>query len=51
MAKKLKANVYVTNPKTGESVWLEEGSDLPVWAGDLVGAHVLEDTNKSDKDK
>ena len=45
---KLTANVLVRHPDTGMVECLLEGSELPDWAADQVGDHVLE--GKSDKD-
>lgn len=39
---KLTANVAVRHPDTGAVEVLLEGSDLPSWAADLVGDHVLD---------
>lgn len=41
MPGKLTANVVVRHPESGSPAFLPEGSDLPDWAADLVGDHVL----------
>lgn len=38
---KLTANVMVRNPKTGDPTLLMAGSEVPEWASDQVGNHVL----------
>lgn len=40
--KKLAVNVAVRNPESGEVVVLEEGSEVPSWASDMVDDHVFE---------
>lgn len=41
MGKVLNDNTVVRNPATGAPVLLPEGSELPEWAEDLVGQHLL----------
>ena len=48
---KLTANVVVADPETGEPRVIVEGDDLPVWAKDLVGDHVLDKTVRKTADK
>lgn len=40
---RLTANVVVAHPKTGEPTVLVADSELPSWATELVGEHVLTD--------
>ena len=50
MARKLTDNVLVRDPAAGGSTLLTAGSELPDWASDLVGDHVLEsDEGQSDE--
>jgi hypothetical protein len=39
---RLTDNTWVRNPKTGGMVLLEKGDDVPAWAADDVGEHLLE---------
>lgn len=43
---KLTANVVLAHPETGEPTVLPAGSDLPDWAGGMVGEHVLSEPEK-----
>ncbi|SDD41184.1 hypothetical protein [Auraticoccus monumenti] len=40
---KLTAGVVLRHPSTGQVEFLSEGSNLPEWAYDLVGEHVLDE--------
>ena len=42
MARKLTENVILRHPDRGDPVFLPAGSEVPEWATDLVGDHVLE---------
>jgi hypothetical protein len=48
---KLTANVVVVDPETSAPVLLEAGSDVPEWAEDQVGDHVLEGESGNDSRK
>lgn len=37
----LSGHVVLRNPESGEPVSLAEGSEVPAWATDLVGEHLL----------
>lgn len=54
MGRQLTANVLVLHPDTDEPEVLLEGSEVPDWAVDQVGDHVLDgdssDSGKSEKD-
>jgi hypothetical protein len=39
---RLTDNTWIRNPKTGGMLLLEKGDDLPAWAVDDVGEHLLE---------
>lgn len=46
MGRVLLDNTVVRHPDTGFGVLLPEGSDLPAWAEDLVGDHLLVDAGE-----
>jgi hypothetical protein len=50
MSRKLTANVLVLHPDTDEPEVLLAGSEVPEWASDQVGDHVLEGDSHKDED-
>lgn len=44
---KLIGTTVVAHPETGEPAVLLEGIDLPEWANDLVGEHLLDEKPKA----
>lgn len=47
----LNANTAVVHPETGEAKVLLAGQDVPEWAADLVGDHLLADEKPAKKSK
>jgi predicted NUDIX family NTP pyrophosphohydrolase len=45
---KLNANTVLTHPKTGAVVVLVEGDDVPSWATELIGAHLIGDPESTE---
>lgn len=45
---RLSQNTLVRNPETGEISVLNAGTEVPKWAADMVGEHVLDGDTGSD---
>ena len=49
MAKTVKRSVHVSNPETGDEIWLHPGDDVPGWAAKLItNPSVFEDLDDVD---